>query len=134
MRKTSRDPRASRSSIPHRRSLAPVRSGLRALRRDKDRPDCDRFTGHGFGEAKTVLEIGAFAANTPCRNCSGARMPANASSSPSAAGSVAEPILLRAQDPGKVRFAIDAQKDFQQGNGLDGLPVREIVKEARKCR
>lgn len=45
---------------------------------------------------------------------------------------VAELIPFRAQEPGRVRSAIDALKEFQQGHSLDGLSVRRIVEEARK--
>ncbi len=79
-----------------------------------------------------MAEIGAFEAKTRLpqllrRVQAGERFVITRHSRP-----VAELIPFTPRDPGKVRSAIDALKEFQQTHSLDGLSVRRIVEEARK--
>ena len=46
---------------------------------------------------------------------------------------VAELILFRTHDAGKIRVAIDDLKAFQKTRDLGGLPVRQMMKEGRRC-
>lgn len=79
-----------------------------------------------------MSEIGAFEAKTRLpqllqRVEAGERFVITRHSRP-----VAELVPFSPRDPGKVRSAIDALKEFQRTHSLDGLSVREIVEEARK--
>ena len=79
-----------------------------------------------------MAEIGAFEAKTRLpqllqRVQAGERFVITRHSRP-----VAELIPFTPRDPGKVRSAIDALKEFQQTHSFDGLSVRRIVEEARK--
>ena len=83
-------------------------------------------------EINLVSEIGAFEAKTRLpqllqRVEAGERFVITRHSRP-----VAELVPFRPRDPGKVRSAIDALKEFQRTHSLDGLSVREIVEEARR--
>lgn len=45
---------------------------------------------------------------------------------------VAELVPFRLRDCGRVQNAIDALKKFQRTHSLEGIPVRRLVKDARK--
>ena len=45
---------------------------------------------------------------------------------------LAELVPFRSWDSGKVQSAIDALKEFQRTHSLDGIPVRQMIEEARK--
>ena len=83
-------------------------------------------------EVNPVSEIGAFEAKTRLpqllqRVEAGERFVITRHSRP-----VAELVPFRPRDPGKVRSAIDALKEFQKTHSLDGLSVSQIVEEARR--
>ncbi len=79
-----------------------------------------------------MSEIGAFEAKTRLpqllqRVEAGERFVITRHSRP-----VAELVPFRSLDSGKVRAAIEALKQFQRTHSLDGLPVRQIIEEARR--
>ena len=83
-------------------------------------------------EVNLVSEIGAFEAKTRLpqllqRVEAGERFVITRHSRP-----VAELVPFRPRDPGKVRSAINALKEFQSTHSLDGLSVHRIVEEARR--
>lgn len=45
---------------------------------------------------------------------------------------LAELVPIRSWDAGKVQSAIDALKEFQRTHSLGGIPVRQMVEEARR--
>ncbi len=45
---------------------------------------------------------------------------------------LAELVPFRSQDSGKVQSAIDALKEFQRTHSLGGIPIRQMIEEARK--
>ena len=44
---------------------------------------------------------------------------------------LAELVPFRSWDSGKVQSAIDALKEFQRTHSLGGIPVRQMIEEAR---